>query len=163
MLTRYYFLNNANLWFWVLYGNDKTKTLEIAPTNIRIPEVGGRFPVSHSQRRSGIVFTISGSPNGRPQRFDPCIWQSPRRTASALTVNGTWASDSGLKGMDHQKQEYRDPDKPGISSHGADYTFGIGNGIYRSFRTIALCKRRTAVPVHQYFFSGFRSPTRWVF
>jgi hypothetical protein len=42
MLFRYYFLNNANIWFWGLYGND-IKGWEIIPTYKNSIEYGGRF------------------------------------------------------------------------------------------------------------------------
>src|SRR5512133_1230769 len=32
LLARYYFLNNANLWLWGLYGNDKPKAWEMGKT-----------------------------------------------------------------------------------------------------------------------------------
>ena len=43
LLARYYFLNNANIWLWGLYGNEKPKTWEIGKTNQHYPEFGGRF------------------------------------------------------------------------------------------------------------------------
>ncbi len=32
LLARYFFLNNANIWLWGLYGNDKVKGWEIIPS-----------------------------------------------------------------------------------------------------------------------------------
>ena len=43
LLFRYYFLNNANVWLWGLYGNDETKGWEIAPSDDSKIEYGGRF------------------------------------------------------------------------------------------------------------------------
>ena len=47
-LTRYYFLDNSNVWFWCLYGNDEIKGLEEVSSDGERPEIGGRyqFPVS---------------------------------------------------------------------------------------------------------------------
>lgn len=46
-LGRYYFLNNANIWLWMLYGNEKTRGYDALETNKDIPEFGGRiqYPV----------------------------------------------------------------------------------------------------------------------
>jgi hypothetical protein len=43
LLGRYYFQNNANAWFWVLWGNDKVRGWETIPTFRKIPEFGGRM------------------------------------------------------------------------------------------------------------------------
>ncbi len=43
LLSRYYFPNNANLWLWALYGNEKPRPWDIGKTNQWIPEAGGRF------------------------------------------------------------------------------------------------------------------------
>ncbi len=42
-LGRYYFLNNANIWLWGLYGNNERRGWEVIPVNKRIPEFGGRL------------------------------------------------------------------------------------------------------------------------
>ena len=42
-LARYYFLNNANVWFWFLYGNDEPKGWELLSTTKKQPEYGGRI------------------------------------------------------------------------------------------------------------------------
>src|SRR6056297_139890 len=42
LLGRYYFLNNANIWAWALYGNNETKGLEIVPSVKNSFEYGGR-------------------------------------------------------------------------------------------------------------------------
>lgn len=43
LLCRYYFLNNANIWLWGLYGNDEVKGWETLPTDDSVVEFGGRF------------------------------------------------------------------------------------------------------------------------
>lgn len=43
LLGRYYFLNNANLWVWGLYGNNQQKMWETGNTYSGFPELGGRF------------------------------------------------------------------------------------------------------------------------
>lgn len=43
LLGRCFFLNNANLWVWGLYGNDKSKGWELLPSDDGAVEFGGRF------------------------------------------------------------------------------------------------------------------------
>ena len=43
LLFRYFFLNNANIWFWILYGNDDPRGLDIIPSSGKKPEFGGRI------------------------------------------------------------------------------------------------------------------------
>ena len=43
LLSRYYFPNNANIWFWFLYGNKDRKTWELGGTSRQHPEWGGRL------------------------------------------------------------------------------------------------------------------------
>lgn len=43
LLLRYYFLNNANIWLWGLYGNEDPKGWETLSTAPKRPEFGGRI------------------------------------------------------------------------------------------------------------------------
>ena len=54
LLGRYYFLNNANIWLWVLYPSDKPKTWEFTGTNAKIPEAGGRLQLPVFSGEIGI-------------------------------------------------------------------------------------------------------------
>jgi len=51
ILMRDYFLNNANIWIWGLYGNKNTKGWEFLSTKARSVEFGGRFqhPVGNGE------------------------------------------------------------------------------------------------------------------
>ncbi|MCB0404128.1 MAG: hypothetical protein KDD51_05030 [Bdellovibrionales bacterium] len=44
---RYFFMNNANVWVWGLYGNGNPKGFEVVGTRKHTPELGGRlqFPI----------------------------------------------------------------------------------------------------------------------
>jgi len=42
-LARYWFVDNANVWVWGLYGNDDPKGREVVGTDEDEPEFGGRF------------------------------------------------------------------------------------------------------------------------
>ncbi|MBT6007309.1 MAG: hypothetical protein HOG79_16435, partial [Prolixibacteraceae bacterium] len=56
VLTRYYFLNNANLWVWGLYGNKNPKGWEFAETTKNKPELGGRFQTPVPKGEAAISF-----------------------------------------------------------------------------------------------------------
>ena len=51
LLGRYYFLNNANIWIWGLYGSDDLKGLELVETDEDRAEFGGRcqYPVGKGE------------------------------------------------------------------------------------------------------------------
>jgi len=56
ILGRYYFLNNANIWLWGLYGNDNRKGWEIFNSQKTIPEFGGRLQIPVPKGESGFSF-----------------------------------------------------------------------------------------------------------
>jgi hypothetical protein len=45
VLGRYYFLNNANIWLWVLHSNDRNRGWEIFISDKDKPEFGGRVQI----------------------------------------------------------------------------------------------------------------------
>ena len=129
ILGRYYFMNNANLWFWGLYGNEKAKTWEIGKTSQRIPEFGGRFqtPVKNGEAAisyhfreaetnelPGVISTVSHVPENRiglDAKWDLGV---------GLWFEGDWINKGKSTGK-FTNQE--------IVTTGIDYTFAIGNGL----------------------------------
>jgi hypothetical protein len=129
ILARYYFLNNANIWLWGLYGNHETKSWEIAKTSDKIPEFGGRVQVPvlkgdaavsfHFRQADtwGLIDSMPGNANTPEQRvgldgkwdIGPGIW-----------FEGSWIHKSYNTG-NFTNQE--------IFTVGTDYTFGLGNGL----------------------------------
>jgi hypothetical protein len=130
LLGRYYFLNNANAWLWCLYGNEQTRPWDVGKSSRRFPELGGRYqhPLKNGElglsyhfreadtRQLGNGFpAIDGIPENRigfDGRFDfkmgiwfEAVWINKSEPIGALT-----------------NQE--------IFNLGADYTFGIGNGLH---------------------------------
>ncbi|MBT3384439.1 MAG: hypothetical protein HN778_15190 [Prolixibacteraceae bacterium] len=130
VLTRYYFLNNANLWVWGLYGNKNPKGWEFAETTKNKPELGGRFQTPVPKGEAAISFhhrkattfdldenippfnEIPENRIGFDARFDMVV---------GWWVEGSWISNKADLDMFTNQQ---------ILNIGADYTFGIGNGIY---------------------------------
>jgi hypothetical protein len=130
LLGRYYFLNNANAWLWVLLPENKSKTWELYPSYTKLPEIGGRlqYPLgggelafSFHQRWANISslqpigndrFSVSEQRYGLDGKWD-------------LKV-GLWF-EATLTHIDHSMDSLTNQQ---MISVGSDYTFGIGNGLH---------------------------------
>jgi hypothetical protein len=139
MLGRYYFLNNANIWLWGLYGNEGPKTWETGPTTHKKPEFGGRLqlPVprgemafSFHHRKTDQHFWALCPP------FEPCIglpgfipnipenrygFDAKWDVEIGLWVEASWINKRRTAGMFTNQQ---------MGVAGLDYTLGIGNGLH---------------------------------
>jgi hypothetical protein len=127
LLGRYYFLNNATLWLWLIKPADDLKSWEIIKSNRHFPEWGGRiqYPVPGGEiALSGHFRTadardlneelsseIHESRIGLDGRWDWIV---------GLALEGAWIHTSPAVGplADHS-----------FLTAGADYTLGIGNGL----------------------------------
>ena len=129
LLGRYYFLNNANIWLWSLYGNKEAKTWELGATSQDTPEFGGRIQVPllkgdaafscHFRQADTRLLTdsLTGNSNTPEQRIGldgkwdvgPGIW-----------FESVWIHKSINSGIATNQE---------IFTVGTDYTFGIGNGL----------------------------------
>ncbi|MDD3877215.1 MAG: hypothetical protein PHT69_11375 [Bacteroidales bacterium] len=130
ILGRYYFLNNANLWIWGLYGNKDLKTWENASTNQKFPELGGRLqlPVPKGETALSYHYRLSDL-----EAIDTSFLGMSEIAENRVGLDGKWDLSVGLWvetvwinklkniGM-HTNQE--------ILNAGLDYTFPWGNGIY---------------------------------
>lgn len=136
LLGRYYFLNNANLWLWGLYGNNERRGWEVIPVNKKNPEFGGRIqlPVSSGEmafsynhrvadsRDMGLIATpydrIPENKFGFDARLDlkAGLWFEGSVTTKAKNI--------GI--LTNQL----------IVTAGADYTFNMGNGLYVAFEQL---------------------------
>ena len=136
-LFRYYFLNNANLWVWGLIGNEQVKGWEQFSTWKWQPEFGGRFQLlagpgeialsGHYRqidpREAAIDFLVPESDDAIPE--------------FRLGLDGKWDLIAGLwfeTSVDKADYSSAFPELGmGLFSRkitiGADYTFGIGNGL----------------------------------
>ena len=130
VLGRYYFLNNANIWLWSLYGNKNPKGWEMFGTNNNYPETGGRIQipvpageaalsyhhrVADTRNPAGIIAPFSEVGENRigfDMKLDLVV---------GLWFEGTWVTKNKDLGI-YTNQE--------IVNAGTDYTFGIGNGLY---------------------------------
>ncbi|MGB2908826.1 MAG: hypothetical protein WBB73_17145 [Candidatus Aminicenantaceae bacterium] len=131
VLARYYFVNNANLWLWGLYGNDDPKGLEAMPTKDNTLEWGGRaqFPLGKGEAAltyhhrqidfSGFPFPRQGS--GRPEAPE-----------NRFALDGKWDVGVGLwfeAALIHQDYDTLPRPWNRALTLGIDYTFDLGNGL----------------------------------
>jgi len=134
LLARYYFLNNANVWAWVLYGNEDPRGWDMLSSDKKIPEFGGRlqYPVlmgelglSYHHRSIGgdSVSVGTGISLLIPDKF----------SQTKIGIDGKWDVGPGI--MFEYVMKSNDITDSIIYSFenqlslGLDYTFGIGNGL----------------------------------
>jgi hypothetical protein len=127
VLGRYYFLNNTNVWLWGLYGNDELKGWEFLPTTDESFEFGGRVQAPF------LTGELALSSHYRKIVLDGILQDSPEYRVG---LDGKW--DIGIGLWFEGAFTYQDYSKIGFQwegfqqyqlTVGADYTFGIGNGL----------------------------------
>ncbi len=132
LLLRYYFQNNTNTWFWLLYGNNDLKGWEALPTTDRSFEYGGRIQFPLPEGEGGVSF--------HHRRVKPLFYallpSSPPLSSipeNRLGLDGRWDIGIGLwfeANLSYQNSDWLlHPWKKSFSL-GGDYTFGLGNGLY---------------------------------
>jgi hypothetical protein len=132
LLGRYYFINNANIWLWGLYGNDELKGWEVIPSYRHKIEYGGRLQVPLFNGE----FALSYHHNETDLRNqDPNALLSSKNSIpeERFGLDGKWDIGIGLwfegaliyQGFNIYSLKYQR-----LISVGMDYTFDIGNGLY---------------------------------
>lgn len=133
LLLRYYFVNNANVWLWGLYGNERNKGWEILPSKKGSLEYGGRLQVP--------VFTGEVAWTYHHRKADPGFIETLLTDAvpeDRYAVDGKWDIGIGLwfeASLIHQRHLHDILSYPWqpwrrALAVGMDYTFAIGNGLY---------------------------------
>ena len=135
-LGRYYFLNNANIWVWGLYGNKNPRGWEAIPSNWKKPEFGGRVQLPVPRGEMGLTYhhRIADSRDinsGIPESAD--IPENRIGLDAKLDwVLGAWIEASWIRAGEDlsifTNQE--------VFNLGVDYTFGVGNGLYVIFEQL---------------------------
>lgn len=130
LLGRYYFLNNANLWLWGLYGNNDRRGWEVIPGNKKNPEFGGRIqlPVSSGEMAFSYNHRVADSRNmaliATPYDRIPenkFGFDARLDLKAGLWFEGSLTSKTRLIGILTNQL---------LLNVGADYTFDLGNGVY---------------------------------
>ncbi|UCC41866.1 MAG: hypothetical protein JSV96_16200 [Candidatus Aminicenantes bacterium] len=131
ILLRYYFLNNANIWIWGLYGNKNTKGWEFLSTRARSVEFGGRF--QHPVGKGELALTYHHrqiDPNQSLFGLDKANVSSVPEDRFAL--DGKWDIGIGFwfeGALTHQSSELLPHPWQKAVTVGFDYTFGLGSGL----------------------------------
>jgi hypothetical protein len=130
LLGRYYFLNNANIWLWGLYGNNKPRGWEPIGTNSNYPEVGGRFQLPIPKGEMGFSYNYRIADSRNLAAIIPSFIMIPENKVGfdikvdmvvGLWFEGSWVNKGKDLGI-FTNQE--------ILNVGSDYTFRLGNGLY---------------------------------
>jgi hypothetical protein len=127
-LGRYYFLNNANIWVWALYGNEKTRGFDAIQTNKKVPEIGGRvqYPVSKGEIALSYHHRTANSTH---LDFLPQYEKIPEHRVG---IDGKFDLKVGLwfeATHSYKTQALGQFTHQSLLNVGTDYTFGLGNGI----------------------------------
>ena len=123
-LARYYFPGNANLWAWALVGNTALKGWETAPTERGSVEFGGRLQLPVPAGEVGATYHHR---NADSQSLAGAVPED------RYALDGKWNLGIGLWGeaaLVHQRTAARPSPYQRFWSVGADYTIGVGNGLY---------------------------------
>lgn len=144
VLLRYYFLNNANIWLWGLYGNDELKGSEISYTQKDVPEWGGRVQYPVGPGEAGVSFHRRKTDLTRTARslYElPAFIELPGLWENRYALDGKWDVVLGLW-FESSVTRYEEPifEYQYINqlTLGADYTFGLGNGLHVTGEYLAM-------------------------
>ena len=130
LLGRYYFLNNANLWLWGLYGNHQRRGWDLAPTAKYRPEWGARFQQPLPKGEMALSLHHRHADTRSLEPLLPAHAAAPE-TRLGFDVKMDWAVGCWLEASwtaNHRNLgAYRHQEMLNL---GIDYTWGIGNGLY---------------------------------
>ncbi len=127
LLMRYYFLNNANVWLWGLYGNDDIKGLELVKSNQDEVELGGRFQLPVPKGEMAMTY--------HHRKIDTADWEAKMTTIlkdddeNRLAVDGNWDIGVGLwfeAVVSHINTVSKSEQWREFLTLGCDYTFASG-------------------------------------
>jgi hypothetical protein len=133
LLLRYFFENNANIWFWGLYGDDKTKGWEMFPTvkdsveyggRLQLPLFTGELALTYHHRRADL----STLPVPAPLQTGFEL----KAPEDRLGLDGKWDVGIGIwfeASLVRQDHDLLPQPWQRALNLGADYTFGLGNGL----------------------------------
>jgi hypothetical protein len=149
LLGRYYFLNNANLWIWGLYGNDKTRPWDVDKTNQKFPEYGGRFQSPVPKGEVAITFHHRVTDT---QGLGSAVPSYPAVAENRLGLDGKWDLGVGLWFEGTWVNKTKDIGmftNQEILNVGTDNTFSIGNGLNVVFEQLLLAYDKKAFTFNQ--------------
>ncbi|MCK4751746.1 MAG: hypothetical protein KAT15_32040 [Bacteroidales bacterium] len=130
VLARYYFLNNANIWLWGLYGDDKTKGWEVFPSKKNSIEYGGRVQVPlYTGEVAASYHHRTADANGvLPDSIIQGFTYPENRFSVDAKIDlgvGLWVEAALI----HQDLNFTELKYRSLLNAGMDYTFNLGNGL----------------------------------
>jgi len=134
LLLRYYFLNNANIWLWGLYGNNDPKGWESISTADNTAEFGGRIQVPAGKGELGFSYHHRSIDLSEKSFMIPSpLPEQTKASENRVALDGKWDIVIGLwfEGAVFKKNTawLPYPWQQNLTL-GIDYTFGIGNGLH---------------------------------
>lgn len=127
VLGRYYFLNNANIWLWSLYGNKNRRGFDLVPSDHKIPEFGGRFQFPTKAGEAGLTYHYRQSDVSSLGLLDNKSIPEHR-----IDIDGKWDVTVGLwveATWIHKTENIGFFTNQNLFNIGIDYTFPVGSGI----------------------------------
>lgn len=132
VLGRYFFLNNVNIWFWILYGNDQIRGWELFVSDKNRPEFGGRLQIPLLTGEIALSY--------HHRRIDPHINPVGNDISGGSTLpenriglDGKWDIEVGIWAeavLIHRELDLEIYNYQRQTNLGVDYTFEWGNGLY---------------------------------
>lgn len=131
LLLRYYFVNNTNMWFWALFGNDDPKGWEVIPSDKDSLEYGGRFQFPFFKGELAFTYhhrriNLRHAPLPQPLSSNHLAPENRYALDGKLDIGvGVWFEGVLI----HQDTSLLPFNWRRAINLGMDYTFGIGNGL----------------------------------
>jgi hypothetical protein len=139
LLLRYYTKNNAGFSAWAMYGNDAQRGWDLAPPDPDSPEFGGRvqvplfkgeFGAAYHHRKADLRALAAADAPGAPAPVEPAPVEPVPE--DRFGFDGKWDVGIGIwveAAIVHQDSPTLPRPYQRALTLGADYTFGIGNGL----------------------------------
>jgi hypothetical protein len=144
VLGRYYFLNNANIWLWGLYGNRAARAWDLGGTSKNIPEAGGRLQLPVPSGEAAISFHHRMADTRGLSDMIPAYSKIPENRIGfdirLDLIAGIWFEGSWI----NKRKDIGIFTNQEILNLGLDYTFGIGNGLYAIFEQLLVSNDKDA-------------------
>ncbi len=127
-LGRYYFLNNANVWLWLLYGNEQQRGFDFLESVDDRPEIGGRI-----QHPFGTgEFAISYHNRATDISFLPDFDIGDKAVENKIGIDGKFDAKIGIwfeATHSFSSEDLGMLKNQTLLSLGSDYTFNFGSGL----------------------------------
>jgi hypothetical protein len=131
-LLKYTFLNNANIWLWGLYGNNEPKGWETVPTQQESVEYGGRFQFLLLAGEMAFSYHHRRIDAGKSLLDQPLL-NEHQVPENRFALDGKWDIGIGVwfeGALIHQDFRFFPLRYQRNINLGADYTFGLKNGLH---------------------------------